>query len=275
MRIQLLVENISNNENLENEHGLSLYIETGKERILFDTGASGKFLDNAKKMNIDLLDVQKVIISHGHYDHGGGLNLFLNFNKNAEVYVNKYAFDDFYSNKLDGSKSYIGLDKTLRNNSRLIFVDKDMFLDENKELFSGVKCEAYCPSGNNELYTLNGEFFERDSFFHEQNLIIEEGHKIVLIAGCAHNGIVNIMKEFFRRKNRMPDYVVGGFHLYSRSTGKTEERAFLEKLGNYLLSTGSKFYTCHCTGLDGYEVLKQILGDKIEYISTGEQVLMQ
>lgn len=271
MRIQVLVENISNDENLENEHGLSLYIEVGKEKLLFDTGASGKFLNNAKKMNIDLLGIEKVIISHGHYDHGGGLNLFLDFNKKADIYINKNAFNDFYSNKLDGSKQYIGLDKTLKHNSRIIFVDKELCLDENKELFSGVKCETYCPSGNSELYTLNGELFEKDSFFHEQNLIIEEGKKTVLIAGCAHNGIVNIMKECFRRKNRMPDYVVGGFHLYSRSTGKTEEKTALESMGEYLLSTGAKFYTCHCTGLDGYKELKQIMGDKINYISTGEK----
>jgi len=139
MIIKTLVDNISTDENLGSEHGLSLYIETKNHRILFDTGASPLFSENAKKMDIDLSKVDLAIISHGHYDHGGGLKTFLDINSQAKIYLNKRAFGDYYSNQVDGSKKYIGLDKTLISNDRFIYLDGQFEIDEELELLSGVK----------------------------------------------------------------------------------------------------------------------------------------
>ncbi|MDD2234946.1 MAG: MBL fold metallo-hydrolase [Desulfitobacteriaceae bacterium] len=87
MLIKTLVENISISKDFGNEHGLSLYIETKKHKILFDVGASELFLQNAKKLDVNITDVDILVISHGHYDHGGGLKVFLQENSAATVYL--------------------------------------------------------------------------------------------------------------------------------------------------------------------------------------------
>ena len=97
MKIISLVENTSVNEEIKAEHGLSLYIEAKKHKILFDMGQTTLFLENAGKLGIDLSQVDVAILSHGHYDHGGGLEKFLEINKKAYVYVNQYAFDAYYN----------------------------------------------------------------------------------------------------------------------------------------------------------------------------------
>ena len=92
MKIVTLIENLVQQTDYVAEHGLSLYIETGEHRLLFDTGLSGKFVDNASKMGIDLAQIDAVVISHGHYDHAGGLNAFFEINTKAKVYAQKAAF---------------------------------------------------------------------------------------------------------------------------------------------------------------------------------------
>ena len=97
MKITVLVENTTSNQKLNVEHGLSLYIETDKHHILFDAGDSNLFLENAKKLNIDLSLVDIFILSHGHHDHGGGLNAFLEINDKANIYVQHHAFSPHFS----------------------------------------------------------------------------------------------------------------------------------------------------------------------------------
>ena len=110
-----------------------------------------------------------------------------------------------------------------------------------------------------------------DTFAHEQNLIIEEDGKTLLVTGCAHNGIINILELFQKIKGRMPDYVIGGFHLSSRSGGN-EDSDMIDRIGKYLMATKAKFYTCHCTGIEAYERLKSVMGDNIDYLSTGSEI---
>lgn len=97
MRITCLIENTASDEKFIAEHGLSLYVETDKAKILFDMGQSDAFVSNADKLGINLSDVDLAILSHGHYDHGGGLRKFLDINKNAPVYINRYAFEPRYN----------------------------------------------------------------------------------------------------------------------------------------------------------------------------------
>ena len=128
MRIVTLIENTGCREDLVQEHGLSLYIETGAVKILFDAGQSGAFADNAQKLGVDLSRVDFMVLSHGHYDHGGGIRRFLEINKTAPVYLSRDAFAPCHN----GSRSYIGLDGSLAENPRLVFVDGDL------ELFPGI-----------------------------------------------------------------------------------------------------------------------------------------
>lgn len=114
----------------------------------------------------------------------------------------------------------------------------------------------------------------KDVFAHEQNLIIEEDGRSLLLTGCSHNGIVNIIEHFYELKGSMPDYVIGGFHLFSHSSGATEDPETIDKIAKYLVGTKTKYYTCHCTGIEAFEKIKPVMGDKIEYLSTGKQLII-
>lgn len=116
MKVTVLIENTALREDLTAEHGLSLLIETGSHTILFDAGQTGAFADNAQKLGIDLSKVDFCILSHGHYDHGGGMARFLELNRRAKVYVNENAFGAYHN----GVRKYIGLDLRLRESPRLV-----------------------------------------------------------------------------------------------------------------------------------------------------------
>ncbi len=275
MLVRVLSENTSSSGKLDSEHGLSLYIETGTHKILFDTGASGLFAENAEKLGADLRVIDFAVLSHGHYDHGGGLKAFLGINGKAKVFVHQKAFEGHYANRPGGTKEYIGLDEALLPNGRFVFCCDSLVIYEGLELLSGVRAERLVPSGNSDLLLKVGGTYVRDDFAHEQSLIISENGKTLLIAGCAHNGIVNILEKFKAEKGAYPDYVIGGFHLYDRGSGQNEAPETVDEIGKYLLGTGSQYYTCHCTGIESYKRLKAIMEDNISYISTGDMFTIQ
>jgi len=270
--IRALMENTSTTGNYNCEHGLSLYIETKKHKILFDTGASGLFAENASVMGIDISKVDIAVISHGHHDHGGGLKTFLGLNSQAKVYIHGKAFEKHYGNRPSGVMEDIGLDEGLLPNERFIFTRDSFVIDDELELFADVRPDRLNPSGNKELYICDGEKAVNDDFKHEQSLIVSEGGNTVLIAGCAHKGIVNIVNRFYEKRGRVPEYIVGGFHLTNPSFKKSEDPSVTDAVGKYLLNTNSKCFTCHCTGIESYERLKSIMGNRIQYLSTGEKI---
>ncbi len=272
MIIKTLVENTSLFETLSCEHGLSLYIETSNHKILFDTGASALFKENARNMDVRLEDIDLSILSHGHYDHGGGLKEFLALNQTASIYMNEHAFGDYYSEKMDGKKQYIGLNKNLLPNSRFQFVGKEMQIDDELFLFSKVESKQLNPTGNQFLFKEVDGVLALDDFTHEQNLVIIENKNTILVAGCAHKGIVNIVEHFKHKFGFYPTHVIGGFHLYNRSTNANESSEFIESLAKHLKQTGAQYYTCHCTGMESFTRLETLMGNQIQYLSTGRVI---
>ncbi len=272
MIIKTLIENTSLSENYASEHGLSLYIETKNHKLLFDTGASSLFLENAKKMGVNISEIDLVVISHGHYDHGGGLKEFLKLNSIAEIFINQKAFDKHIANRPGGEKAYIGLDRGLLSCDRFVFVGDSIVIDNELQLISNVKGDKLISLGNQDLFMESEVGLVKDNFEHEQNLIIKEDAKTVLVAGCAHNGIVNIIEYIVATENIQISHVIGGFHLYNRLTKKSEASELISQLGDYLKNTSFKYYTCHCTGIESYKRLKEIMEEKIQYLSTGSQI---
>ena len=274
--ITTVVENTSITDQLGSEHGLSLYIETNGHKLLFDVGASHLFLDNAQKLGIDIAQMEFLIISHGHYDHGGGLGMFLQENKAAQVFAHYLAFHDYYALRPNGDWEFVGLDKHLKKHKQIKLTADEMIVCGGVELFAGVAHKSPLPSSNNNLYMgkIEDMNLQKDNFAHEQNLIIREDGLSLLVTGCAHNGIVNILEHFYQMKGYMPDYVIGGLHLYNRTAKESEDPKIIDSLGAYLLSTKAKYYTCHCTGKEPYQRLKSIMGERIDYISTGSKVMI-
>lgn len=272
MIIQALAENTSISSDLGCEHGLSLYIETPTHKILFDSGVGELFAKNALQMGVDLRQVDIAFISHGHHDHGGGLKTFLLLNDRAKVHLCKTAFDDHSANFENGGIKYVGLDATLRHSDRLVYVGEQLKIDDELELFSNVRCLRLNPTGNADLLMQVDDSYVRDDFKHEQNLVINENGKKTLVSGCSHCGIVNILEHFQREYGCYPDTVIGGFHLYNPARDVFEQPEIIREIGEFLLQTKAKFYTCHCTGLEPFKRLKDIMGDSIDYLSGGQQI---
>ena len=169
---------------------------------------------------------------------------------------------------------YIGLPEDLEVNERFIPVGDQLIIDDELQLFSNVKGSCLTPLGNASLYMGKEGLVVRDDFNHEQNLIIKDQEKTLLVAGCAHKGIVNIMEHIKSLGITKPDYVIGGFHLYNRTTKENEDPKTVKRIGFYLKESGSKYYTCHCTGIESYKTLKKIMGEKVEYLATGSEVVI-
>ncbi len=272
MLIKTLVENTTCCPQLDCEHGLSLWVQTARHTLLFDMGAGALFAQNAQKMGVDLQKVDIAVISHGHADHGGGLATFLQTNQTARVYLQQHAFEGHFANRPNGECAYVGLDQTLMPNDRFVFTSGHSVIDEELSIFSGVPNRRLAPSGNQKLLAEQNGAKTPDDFCHEQNLVILENQNRVLIAGCAHNGIVNILDHFYALYGNYPTHVLGGFHLYDRASKESEDPARVSQIAQCLRQTGAQFYTCHCTGQAAYAQLKQELGEQMHYLATGAEL---
>ncbi len=255
MRITVLAENTTRTPALEAEHGLSLYVETAGHRILFDMGQSDLFARNAAALGVDLQAVDIAVLSHGHYDHGGGLAHFLEINKTAPVNVHRTAFGAHYN-----GEKYIGLDTALQRHPRLAFTGGEYPLAAGLTLYDADGCPVSFHDGDGGLTRWeNGRVFA-DDFCHEQYLLIEEDGRRVLISGCSHRGIRNIVSRF------APDVVVGGFHYSKFPLDDT-----LGSYAAYLSGYDTAYYTCHCTGEAQCEYMKQWM-PRLQYIATGDTI---
>lgn len=272
MRITSIIENTSN-KGLPVEHGLSLYIERDEgQKVLFDMGQSDLFVRNAAALSLSIADIDVAVVSHGHYDHGGGLQAFFLENSKAKVYVHKDAFRPHYSLRETGLR-YIGLEESLQRNERLVLCEDEIRLDNGMSLFANVQGDSYNPFGNRLLFGPSQT--ENDSFSHEQNLIIAEEDKLVLFAGCAHRGIVNIIHKAEEFIGRVPTHVFAGMHLMKSRIYERYEDRFIESLASELMNyPQTMFYTMHCTGVEQYQKLKLHMSQQIEYLACGDSVII-
>lgn len=259
MRIVVLMENTACRDGLAAEHGLSLYLETGSHKILFDMGQSDAFADNAAKLGVDLGQVDLAVLSHGHYDHGGGLRRFLQINGSAPVYVSPHAFGSHYN----GKDKYIGLDRALEGHPRLVRSEDGMEPGEGLCLRTYRDREPRFPVEPYGLHVMREGQLVPEEFRHEQYLLVREEGKTVCISGCAHRGVLNIM-EWAR-----PDVLVGGFHFRQLpvEAGGTLDHA-ARVLGGY----PAVWYTGHCTGEAQLAYLQRQLGPRLRPLSTGMEI---
>lgn len=229
---------------LFSEHGFSILVERGGEPpILFDTGASDVFIKNARILGKDLSKVESIVISHGHYDHAGGLKYLSAINKKFRVFIRKEAFLPKYS-----GERFTGVDwNTLLQFFDFIYI-KDRIVEIKKGIyvFGPSPLKSHSEGINSNFYVINDKGEKViDLFEDELSLVVEDNDGVMLITGCAHRGIINIVEDvidFFGKRIKL---LIGGFHLYKFPIEKVKEVA--DRLRNYEIG---KIYPYHCTGKD-------------------------
>lgn len=258
MKLVCITENTTANENIIAEHGLCVYIETCGKKILLDFGQQGStLLHNAGVLGIDLEKIDLAVLSHGHYDHGGGLEAFLQGNPTAKVYLHQKAFGAYYN----GTEKYIGLNPALKENPRLCFVGEDTQIAQGITLRMPRE-KLVAPLRHGGLTQKVDNAFVPDDFAHELYLEVEEEGKRVLFSGCAHQGIENIMAWF------SPNVFVGGMHLSHFPLDETFSH-LAKTLGEY----DAHYVTCHCTGVEQFKYLKGEIR-QISYLSCGKALAL-
>ncbi len=279
MKITVLIENTKpdNRQELESEHGLSLHIADAHGEFLFDTGASSRFDRNAGAMNINIADVKFCVLSHHHYDHGGGLLQFFKKNAGATVYLGKSTATEFYFRAFGGLLSKpIGLDPALLNNhgNRLVFLSGETEIVPDAHILTSIQQAKPIPKGNAKLFRKHDGKLVPDHFDHEIMLVIEGKKGLIVFTGCSHNGILNMLDTVTARfPGKAIQAVFGGFHLmgipiFNTMAGSPAE---VMDLGRQLLSYPVEmYYTGHCTGKKAFSTLKEIMGKKLGYMATGD-----
>lgn len=261
MRFTVLIENESDVAGLHAEHGISLWVETAGTRVLFDTGASPAFAENAERLGIDIARADMLVLSHAHADHTGGLRTFLERNTTAPVYVGPSIETPRFSVR-SGSRRAIGMDPALLERYR----ERVRVVNDVTEAAPGIGLSRVCerayplPAGNATLYRDYAGRLEPDPFEEELFMWVASSHGIDVFTGCSHSGIANIVEAASAHGEVRS--VIGGFHL----KGEDEQR--VREVGSRLASV-RMIYTGHCTGRDAYRILRHELGSRMHYASTG------
>ena len=275
MKIVNLIENTEGHRGCAFAHGLSFYVETEKHKLLLDLGPSEETIHNAEVLGIDLTAVDTVILSHGHYDHSGGILPFTKINNRAQIYMQSSATEDYYAD--DGADAteryrYIGIDKEIAKLPQVRFVNGNTVLDEELELLTIQNRSHELPFTNKRLLVREGDDYRRDDFIHEHFLVIHENGQSVLMSGCAHNGILSILDAYMEKYQKAPNLVISGFHLMKKTDYRDNEIEEITAIAEELKKYPTRFITCHCTGTTAFEVMKQVMGDRLAYVHSGEEV---
>ncbi|MFA6424662.1 MAG: MBL fold metallo-hydrolase [Phycisphaerae bacterium] len=251
MKLYILTEDTAI-PGFEKEHGLSIYFEKDGKKFLFDTGQSGMFMRNAKKLNLDLNDIDYLILSHGHYDHTDGLK-FINIPKKTKIICHPLCIKPKYY-----GKKYIGFPDVKLN----IDVSEGMTKLSNNVCFLGQipgdrKRSLGEVADNNER--------KKDFLLDDTGIAITEDDNLIVIVGCAHSGIVNITKYAISKFPRKKVYVIGGFHMNDLAKSEIEKVIMqLDEIGV------SDVYPGHCTGEDAIAtILGHFSGSRL---SAGKQI---
>lgn len=271
LQITTLIENMQDDTNtLYYEHGLSLFVEFEGKKILFDTGQSDHFIDNAKKLNKDINQLDYVIGSHGHYDHSGGVIALSHILKRRiPMCVGAEYFHKKYKRLKDGTYRYNGIgfeEETLaHSNLDVVKISEDTtYLTDHIVLFKNFPRTNEYELLNPDFYTENDSVKYLDEFSDEivMGLVTTKG--LVVVAGCSHVGIINILSEITRRIS-IPIYaVLGGTHLIGASKERMDGsvNAIKQIKPNYVAVS-------HCTGEEGESVLQKEFGRQFIRNNTG------
>ena len=274
MKITTLIENeAGHNKELKNEFGLSLFIEDEDISLLFDTGQSGDFIFNAQKLQIPLNNTKHVVLSHSHFDHTGGIRKLVDtFNNKFTLHISKTFFEEkhritgviheFLGNNFN--EKYI-LDKGININ----YIDTDEFkLSKNITLFTNFKSLNNFETPTRYYFRKIYDDYILDSMEDELVLGIDTSKGLLIVCGCSHIGIANIVENIKCRTQKKIYGIIGGLHLSKAS----DER--IEKVLKYFDECNIEFFgVSHCTGEKVTKILRESKKNFI-YNNTGNTIII-
>lgn len=268
MLVKVLIDNLSEND-LAAEWGLSFYIEYGDRKLLLDTGAGANFAENAKKLGIDLGEVDFAVLSHAHYDHADGMPAFFAVNDRAKFYVRKGASENCY-----GKKRFFYKYNGIAKGTLAAYADRIVYAEGDHKLAEGIYLIPHKTTGlekiakKADLYVRENGRWYPDDFAHEQSLVFRTPKGLVIFNSCSHGGADNIIREVADTFPGEKVYaLIGGFHLYKAA--EEDIRAFAERLRELDIQ---KLVTGHCTGEAPFRILKEVLGSRIGQMYAGMKI---
>ena len=274
LKITTLIENEAGyNKELKNEFGLSLFIEDEDISLIFDTGKSGDFIFNAQKLQIPLNNIKHVVLSHSHFDHTGGIRKLVDtFNNKFTLHISKTFFEEkhritgviheFLGNNFN--EKYI-LDKGININ----YIDTDEFkLSKNITLFTNFKSLNNFETPTRYYFRKIYDDYILDSMEDELVLGIDTSKGLLIVCGCSHIGIANIVENIKCRTQKKIYGIIGGLHLSKAS----DER--IEKVLKYFDECNIEFFgVSHCTGEKVTKILRESKKNFI-YNNTGNTIII-
>ncbi|HJO96222.1 MAG TPA: MBL fold metallo-hydrolase [Victivallales bacterium] len=251
------------------EHGFSCFIETDQGNYLFDTGQGLGIIHNALLLNKNLRDINGIILSHAHYDHTSGLESILRVTGDNKIYAHPDIFDKKYDCK-KGKTEYTGIRYSVDYLSNL---GAEFILNrEFSEIGTGIYLTGEVPRINDFEQSLTTQFVEhanirtRDNFKDDNSLAIDTDQGLVIILGCAHAGIINILDYFTKKLNKKIYAVIGGTHLHPADEHRVKKT--IECLKTYDIK---KIGTSHCTGSKEIDIIKAF-GNRFFEASVGTKL---
>ena len=273
MKITILVDNTAE-EPLRAEHGFSCWVEVAARRILLDTGQGDALIHNAEILGIDLTTADALVLSHGHYDHTGGLARVLGCNPNLNVYAHPDVRLERYSIHTAGEPEPIGMPPASRAAFEALPAQRMHWMNEPVPLFPTLGVTGPIPR-KTDFEDTGGPFFldpeghRPDPILDDQALWIKTDHGLVVVAGCSHAGVINTLTAVQHHSGETHVHaVLGGFHLKHASPERMEATAAaFQRMGVEIV------IPCHCTGDAATASLKSQLGARVQSCHAGKQFL--
>src|SRR5574344_424106 len=278
MELKILIDNNQSKSNpkLLSEHGLSIYLEDGTLKYLFDVGSSGRWSINARELGLNVEDIAYLILSHGHVDHTGGLSSFLAQNSKAKVFASEKVSKYIYSSYRHDPPVNLSPHKHVLDeyHSRFIYLNEDYQLSQNIRLVFGRDGFCPLPEGDKFLFVDEGEGETPYLGDDELSLAITVNKSLVIVSSCSHRGILNIIESCIRSTG-IPKIAafIGGLHLVDIEDGQQDAVTMIAETIKHHYPD-MLLYTGHCTGKTAYRELKRVLGDSVHKMYSGMTLII-